>query len=155
MIFNESASELFDTSVVDSILPVNEYPIWSKQDPFGRTYYGVSHFWSMDDNINESTDLSWLEWDENEINIDSTDNNDIMSVFIKTIGIAKAWAEQMERDYATERFVIFASFDDGSDLIEDSEPYYGFTMRFWKIREGQGMDENINSEQPLIKWISK
>ena len=150
VIFNESARALFDTSAVDGILPLNEYPIWSKRDPFGRVYYGVSHFWGMDNDIDENTDLSWLEWDGNEIHIDG---DDMMSVFSKTVGIAKAWAEQTEREFAGERFVIFAAFDDGSELIEGPEPYYGFTMRFWKLREGQGMNENIDSDQPLIKWI--
>ena len=114
MIVNESAKLIFDNSIVDNISPVNEYPIWRKQDQFGRTYYGVSHFWNMDNSIDESTDLSWLEWDGNEIHIDGTENDNIMSVFTKAVGIAKAWSEQMKRDYTDEQFIIIASFDDGS-----------------------------------------
>ena len=65
----------------------------------------------------------------------------------------KSWNAQLTTNYPNERFVIFASFDDGSELIEDSDPYIGFTLRFWKIREGQGFNENTDSEQPLLKMI--
>lgn len=69
MILNMSAQKKFDCSIIDSIPLIQKYPIWKKKDPFGREYYGVSNFWGMDANIKEDSDLSWLEWDGNEINI--------------------------------------------------------------------------------------
>ncbi len=153
LILNESAKQLFDPSHIDEIPPVDEYPIWEKTDPYGRTYYGVSNFWGVDSNIEKDCDLSWLEWDGNEVNVDSDSRDDLLMLFQKTVGIMKSWKAQLTADYPDERFVIFASFDDGSELIEGSDPYIGFTLRFWKIREGQGFHENTDSEQPLLKMI--
>lgn len=153
MILNESAKQIFDSSLIDEIPPVDEYPIWKKTDPYGRTYYGVSNFCGVDSNIEKDSDLSLLEWDGNEVNVDSSNRDDSLMLFQKTVGIMKSWNAQLTTNYPNERFVIFASFDDGSELIEDSDPYIGFTLRFWKIREGQGFNENTDSEQPLLKMI--
>lgn len=154
MILNESAKQIFDSSLIDEISPVDEYPIWEKTDPYGRTYYGVSNFWGVDSYIEKDCDLSWLEWDGNEVNVDSANSDDLFMLFQKTVGIMKSWKSQLTTNYPNERFVIFASFDDGNELIEDSDPYIGFTLRFWKIREGQGfINENTDSEQPLLKII--
>lgn len=87
MILNMSAQKKFDCSIIDSIPLIQKYPIWKKKDPFGREYYGVSNFWGMDANIKEDSDLSWLEWDGNEINIDSKVGNEIMPLFRETVGI--------------------------------------------------------------------
>ena len=76
-----------------------------------------------------------------------------MLLFRKTVGIMKSWQAQLTKDFSDEHFAILASFDDGSALIEESAPYIGFTLRFWKIREGQGPDENIDFDQPLLKII--
>ena len=155
MILNDSAEKLFDCSLIDEIQPDNEFPVWKKTDPFGREYYGVSHFRGLDKSIETGSDLSWMEWDGNEVNIDSSNTADPMLIFRKTVGIIKSWQAQFADKYPNERFAILASFDDGSDLVEDSDPYIGFTLRFWKIRDGQGFDVNTESSQPLIKWISE
>lgn len=144
MTLNKSAQEFFDGTLIESIAPDDAFPIWKKTDPFGRAYYGVSHFWSLDDSIEKNCDLSWLEWDGNEINIDSEISNDRTQLFIKTVGIMKSWQLQLETQFPEKRFVIFASYDDGSELIKESDLYFGFTLRFWSIREGQGPDENAN-----------
>ncbi len=153
MILNESAKRLFNSIPVDEIPPVDEYPVWKKTDPYGRTYYGVSGFWGMDGKIEPESDLSWLEWDGNEVDVDGTGPEDLPVLVRKTVGIMKSWEARLSADYPEDRFVILAVYDDGSELIEESDPYVGFHLRFWKIREGQGPDENDESEQPLLKMI--
>ena len=130
----------------------SKYPIWKKKDPFGREYYGVSNFWGMDDNIKEDSDLSWLEWDGNEINIDSKVGNEIMPLFRETVGIMKSWQAQLQDYYPNDRFVILASFDDGNHMKED-EAYQTFTLRFWKTRAGQGPEEDTEYNEPVLKLI--
>ena len=154
MILNDIAKQLFDSFLIDEIPPIDEYPIWKKTDPYGRTYYGVSNFCGEDSSIKKDCDLSWLEWDMNEVIVDSSSSDDIRMVFRKAVGIMKSWHAQMITDFPEERFVIFASFDDGSELVGGSDPLIGFTLRFWKIREGQGFNENIDSDKPLLKIIT-
>ena len=109
----------------------------------------------MDIQLNElskkefDTDLSWLEWDENEVYIS---NDDKMLLFKKAIGIMKGWRDQLVDDYPDDRFVVFASFDDGSSMVEECEREMSFTLRFWKKRDGQGLDDNTKYNQPVIRW---
>ena len=112
MLLNESAETLFGTISTEEAPLNNEYPSWQKTDAFGRTYYGVSDFWNLDQSISEDADLSWLEWDGNEIRVDTPHKENIVRIYLKTIGIIKSWREQLERNYPRERFVILASYDD-------------------------------------------
>ena len=153
MILNESAEKLFGYSDADEISAVEEYSVWKKNDPFGRAYYGVSNFCGADTDIAKDCDLSWLEWDGNEINVSSSNPDDAIPLFRKTVGIMKSWQLQLKNKFPNERFVIFASYDDGSELIEGSDPYIGFTLRFWNVREGQGYNGNMDSAQPLLKLL--
>ena len=146
---NESALKIFDRSVIDDIVPDDSYPVWKKEDPFGRVYYGVGNFCGLDRKIREDTDLSWLEWDGNEVHLSDKDKD---LLFRKAVGIIKGWADQLVKDYPEDRFVVFASFDDGSSLVEECEMIPSFTLRFWKKREGQGLDENTDFDQPVIRW---
>lgn len=156
MIINELAKNLFDCSSIDDISPDNEYNVWGKTDSYGRDYYGVANFWNVDNNIKEDCDLSWLEWDGNEVNIDNEICDDISSLFRKTVGIIKSWESQLKELCPEGQFAILASYDDGSDLIEESDPYFGFTLRFWKIREGQGPDIRIEEQtQPVMMLFIK
>lgn len=153
MMLNESAKALFGAVSTEDAPSDNAYPIWLKTDAYGRIYYGVSDFWNLDQSISEDADLSWLEWDGNEIRIDTPHKERIAKIYLKTIGIIKSWRAQLERNYPHERFVILASFDDGSELTEASDFSISFTLRFWKIREGFGPDENLTSSQPTIMEI--
>ncbi|MEN6420269.1 MAG: hypothetical protein ABFC73_15240 [Clostridiaceae bacterium] len=153
MILNESAKALFGAVSTEDAPLDNAYPVWVKTDACGRTYYGVSDFWNLDHSIPEDADLSWLEWDGNETRIDTPFRENIDELYLKTIGIFKSWREQLERNYLHERFVILASFDDGSELAEASDFSLSFTLRFWKVREGSGPDENLTSLQPIIMEI--
>lgn len=156
MIINELAKNLFDCSSIDDISPDNKYNVWGKTDSYGRDYYGVANFWNVDNNIKEDCDLSWLEWDGNEVNIDNEICDDISSLFRKTVGIIKSWESQLKELCPEGRFAILASYDDGSNLIEESDPYFGFTLRFWKIREGQGPDIRIEEQtQPVMMLFTK
>ena len=146
---NELSKKEFDPDLINEITPDTGYSIWTKKDPFGRAYFGVGNFCGMDRSINEDTDLSWLEWDGNEVNIS---NNDKMLLFEKTIGIMKGWIDQLVESYPDDSFVVFASFDDGNALVEECERNMSFTLRFWKKREGSGLDENMEYNQPVIRW---
>ncbi|SEG23677.1 hypothetical protein SAMN04487934_11183, partial [Eubacterium ruminantium] len=112
---NELSKKEFDPALINEITPDTGYSIWTKKDPFGRAYFGVGNFCGMDRSINEDTDLSWLEWNGNEVNIS---NNDKMLLFEKTIGIMKGWIDQLVESYPDDSFVVFASFDDGNALVE-------------------------------------
>ena len=81
---NELSKKEFDLALIDDITPDTSYPIWTKKDPFGRAYYGVGNFCGMDRRIKEDTDLSWLEWDGNEVHIS---NSNKMLLLKKAIGI--------------------------------------------------------------------
>ena len=159
MVFNKYAKMIFNDSMVSEIPPVNKFPIWKKIDPYGRDYFGVSHFWNMDTHIEKSCDLSWLEWDGNEVLIKNNNHDNALGMFVETIGIMKAWQTQMQEQFPDDRFMILASFDNGQQLVEcNCDRSQSFTLRFWKIRNNQGLDEKIDIdsyEQPVIAWISK
>ena len=78
-------------------------------------------------------------------------------LFRKTVGIIKSWEFQLKELCPEGRFAILASYDDGSALIEESEPYFGFTLRFWKIREGQGPNIRVEEydEPAMILLVEK
>lgn len=152
-VFNKNAKTLFDESIVDEIRPIDRYPIWEKTDPYGRKYYGVANFCGVGGPASEDDDLSWLEWDGNEIFISDPDSKDVDALFKETIGIMKSWHNQLQDRFPDEKFVILASFDDGSFMIEECEPMPSFTLRFWKVREGQGLEEDCDYEQPIIKAL--
>ena len=132
---------------------VDDYLIWRNTDAFGRTYFGVSGFWSLNQSIPENADLSWLEWDGNEIRVDTPHKENIKEIYLRTIGIMKSWRAQLERNYPNEQFIILASFDDGSELTDASDFSFSFTLRFWKVREGYGPDASMTSSQPIIMEI--
>lgn len=146
---NELSKKEFDPALINEIAPDTGYPVWTKKYPFGRTYFGTGNFCGMNESINEDTDLSWLEWDGNEVYIS---DNDKTVLFKKAIGIIKGWIDQLVGNYPDDRFVVFASFDDGSSMVEESEREMSFTLRFWKKRDGQGHDENMECNQPIIRW---
>ncbi len=148
---NELSKKEFDTALIDKTAPDTGYPIWMKRDAFGREYFGVGNFCGLERTIKGNTDLSWLEWDGNEVFVSGTDK---VLLFKKAIGIMKGWIDQLTEEFPDDRFVVFASFDDGSAMVEECEISMSFTLRFWKKREGQGLDENTNFNQPVIMWCN-
>ena len=148
---NSSARREFDYSRIEEIAPDERFLIWSKKDPFGRECFGVGDPWNMAEVIREDTDLSRLEWDMNEVYISGEDKE---LLFEEAVGIIKGWRKQLTENYPEDRFVAFASYDDGSEMLEGCERIQSFTLRFWKKREGMGLDENTEFEQPVIKWCN-
>ena len=98
MIFSESAKEQFDMSIIDEIPEDDEYLIWKKTTSYGRAYYGVANFCGIGAPA-EGLDISWREWDGNEIYICDIENEDVTYMYKKTIGIMKSWQRQL-----SERF---------------------------------------------------
>lgn len=148
---NSLAQKEFGHIAIEDVAPDDGYPIWKKKDPFGRDYFGVGNFCGIEEPINEEADLSWLEWDGNEVYIE---NDDKEILFKKAVGIIKGWRKQLIEDFPEDGFVVFASFDDGSGLTDECEKIPAFILRFWKRREGQGLDENAEFEEPVIRWCN-
>lgn len=146
---NAQAQKEFDASQISEVTPVEGYLIWTKKDPSGRDYYGVKNFCGLDRSIKEDTDLSWLEWEGNEVRIADMDKE---RLFRKTAGIIKSWIIQLTTAFPDCHFAILASFDDGSALVEESDRDLSFTLRFWKQREGLGPDPDMEQDQPVISW---
>ena len=147
MLLNESAKRLFGELNTDDVSPIDGYDIEKKTDPYGREYYSVAKGCFR---IKENSDLSWDEWDGNETYISG---NNPKLLYANAIEIMKSWKAQMQEMFPDEHFVIFASYDDGSLMAPECDPVGSFTLRFWKIREGQGPDENTEYSQPVIKII--
>ena len=147
MIMNERAQKILGELNADDISPIEGYDIERKVDQFGREYFSVSGGCFR---IRENSDLSWDEWDGNEVYVSG---DDLTLIYIKTIGIMKRWKAQLTEKFPEERFVIFASYDDGSEIVTECDERRSFTLRFWKIRENQGPDENSEYSQPVFKMI--
>lgn len=86
MILNTSAQKEFDVSLIDTIVPDDSYPIRKETHPRGRIV-----FMSGDSsrNISDDTDLSWLEWDCNEVYLSGNDKD---LLFKKAISRSSAGA---------------------------------------------------------------
>ena len=142
---------------VDAVNTNNSYPIWKKHDQAGRPYWGVSDFWNLDQNRpTSSEDLSQLEWDGNEVHLDAYAEDQIPGILIESIGIIKAWMQQLEHEEPDMPFLILASYDDGGELVnrEDfPDSCYSITFRFWAAR-GENTVVNLASfedwEQPAL-----
>ena len=145
---------------IDNISPEYDYPIWQKFDQAGRPYWGVSHFWNIDKRgVSGEQDLSQLDWDGNEMNLDAKSKAEIPKIFEKMIGIIKAWKEKLENNYPNTQLYIFASYDNGDEL-EDNEDFpdgwYSLTFRFYSPRGGNTV-VNLESfdewEQPALMAV--
>lgn len=149
MIYNKPAKELFGEIEIGNIKTDDKFIIWQKYDKFGRAYFGVSNFWNLDRNIEADTELSWLEWDGNEVQIDFTEPDLLESKYFEAVSILKSWKSQLEK-YSDSKFCIIMSYDNG-DLIDEEDREFSFTLRFWKEREGSVVIPSINDfSQPVI-----
>ena len=148
MQYNNQAKEMFSKIDISGVKADDRYPIFERTDNSGRKYYGVSHFWGMDDNISADTELSWLEWDGNEVNVSFSDPNQLNEKYIESVGILKGWKEQLKK-YSDSKFSIIMSYDNGD--LQDEETEYSFTLRFWKERSETEVISSINDfAQPVI-----
>ena len=62
--------------------------------------------------------MTELEWDENEVTIDGSDN--VEDLLKETLGILKQWKHQMETDFPLDKFDIILSIDYGDKDVEPS-----------------------------------
>lgn len=142
MRYNPAMKELLAAQgvVPETVEPVDEYPIWQKRDQGGRPYWGVSHFWKLDQGgVSGDCDLSRLEWDGNEVQLDAASPAELPGTLRKAIGVMKGWKRTLERNFPDTAFLIFASCDDGAALVNREDfPDGGFsvTLRFWACRAG-------------------
>ena len=124
--------------IINDVPVKNAYPIWKKQDQAGRPYWGVSDFWHMDQNgVPASEDLSRLEWDGNEVNLDAYTEDQIPGILRESIGIIKAWMMQLEYEEPDIPFLILASYDVGAEQMNKvncPDCCCSLTFRFWAPR---------------------
>lgn len=119
-------------------------PIWKKQDPSGRPYWGTGEFWRVDEHLSADQDLSQLEWDGNELHLDAYAKSSVAPMLRRGIGIMKAWKTQLAQEYPKTGFLLLASFDDGQEHInKDDFPdgFFSLTLRFWAVRDGDTVVE--------------
>ncbi len=132
---------------IEAVGSYPDYPITKKLDSAGRPYWCAGHFYDLDKNgVGADRDLSQLEWDGNEISLNTGSQAGITRLLIKGIGLLKAWKEELEQSAPETGFCLFASFDGGDGLVNEedfSEGCYTLTLRFWAQREGE----------PLVDWI--
>ena len=157
MRINKSMKHLLDVNRVmpSAIAPINHFPIWQKFDSTDRPCWGVGTFCSMDryDDLCDRN-LSQLEWDANEVNYSTSSEERVAELLRDTVGVLKAWREMLEGEYPHTEFCVFASYDDGSAMLDDGEPIIkSTTFRFWATR-GNGDVVNLDNfdewEQPAI-----
>ena len=159
MRINKSMTALLEAKQVipSAIAPVYHFPIWQKTDSTGRPYWGVGTFFSWDrcEDL-QGRNLSQLEWDANELNYFTYSEERVGDLLRDTIGVLKAWQEMLEREYPHTEFCVFASYDDGSAMIEDEDDYpimLSTTFRFWATRGNNdvvNLDHFDEWEQPAI-----
>ena len=140
MRLNRQMQRLLTAQGIDpaAVQPSEDYPIWQKRDQAGRPYWGVSNFWGMDeDGVSGKKDLSRLEWDGNEVFFEAECPAEIPEMLRHAIGVMKGWKRTLERAYPETPFVIFASYDDGSALINIPKGCFAVTFRFWAPRDGE------------------
>ncbi|MBQ7646491.1 MAG: hypothetical protein IJS94_04405 [Clostridia bacterium] len=163
MIFNNKMKEMMNHCGINmtlNALPDDSFPVWDKNDRYGRTYYGVDNYCGFDKRrISKDTDLSHLEWDYNEVYISSASDSEIKALILKAAGMILSWERQLKEKYPGVKFYLFASFDDGSkcETEEGDETYKGFNMRFFAERgtgfakEYFGCFESVDDwDQPCI-----
>lgn len=105
-------------------------------------------------NVSGDRHLGWLEWDGNEIYLSVSSACKVPFLLRRAAGIMKYWKKQLGRDYPETQFVIFASYGDNLEYIEeDNEESYYVNMRFFAVREGDRLlafDGMKNNPQPVM-----
>ena len=164
MRLNRRMEQLFRQYAMD---PAGEYPntpaypIWRKTDASGRPYWGTGSFCGMDRcPIQPETNLSWLEWDGNEVYLSATDGCTIPMLLSQMMSILNNWRKEMGERYPDTSFYLTASCDDGLDAIcdEDDPPIPSVTLRFWADRGAPPPADTENIEhyaQPVVMVYCK
>lgn len=149
MLFNDMAKVLFEKINLDNLTANDNYLIWERTDKFGRAYYGVSHFYTLENDISIDEELSWLEWDGNEVCISFSEFELLESKYREAISILNSWKAQLKK-FSDSKFCIILSFDNGY-LMDDEDRIFSFMLRFWKERSESELITDINDfNQPII-----
>lgn len=160
MRMNQAMAELMrkhGITHVDQIPQNCAYPVWVKKDKAGRPYWGVSHFWNLD---NDSTlasyhDFSQLEWDGNEVYLGVENEYEVQNILKTAVGILSFWKAELEAKYPETSFYLIASYDNGDMQIldEGESPTKSVTLRFWADRSNAcviDLSDFEDWEQPAI-----
>lgn len=140
MQLNHSMQQLFhqhSLSSNDSFQSILHHPVWSKTDASGRPYWGTGSFCGLDHRgVSPDTNLSYLEWDGNEVRLSAETVGETAALLRQMLGILAFWQQEMTSKYPLTSFFIMASYDDGSGLLddEDDQAIPSVTLRFWADR---------------------
>lgn len=140
MKFNQAMQQLFQQYSLnpgDSFPECSDYPIWRKTDAAGRPYWGTGSFCGMERKcVPPDANLSYLEWDGNEVHLSGETMGDTAALLRQMMGILAFWERELTDKYPDTAFWLMASYDDGHDLVdvEDDQPIPTITLRFWTDR---------------------
>ncbi len=136
-----------------------DYAITEYRDPQDRPYWLVG---SMDGKeslpVSGTTNLSWLEWDHNEVYLSLRETGSVAALLKHMLGILRFWEDEMKQNAPDVSFCMMASYDYGEPDEEDGvEP--SVTLRFWADRGDPSVADTENPEryaQPvLVHYVSK
>ena len=159
MKLNQAMQQLFQQYSLnpgDSCPECSEYPIWRKTDAAGRPYWGTGSFCGMDrKHVQPDVNLSYLEWDGNEVYLSGETMGDTAALLRQMMGILAYWQRVLAAQYPDTSFFLMASYDDGQDLVyeEDDLPIPSVTLRFWADRGDTSVADVENLEryaQPVM-----
>lgn len=157
MKLNKQMEQLFYQHSLDPYAaypPCTAYPIWAKTDPSDRPYWGTGSFWGMDRQpIPPDANLSYLEWDGNEVHLSADRAGDTGALLLQMMGILAGWQKEMAEKHPTTPFYIVASYDDGKGMADTEEGIPSVTMRFWADRSDPTVAEVEHLEryaQPVL-----
>lgn len=141
MDFNRKMEALLKQISLNKLPSVVSVPIWEKKNNIGESFWGVSNFCGCigkKPTSIQGKNLTDLEWDGNEININrweiKEDINDatyiILDVLSEALSLVLDWKLQLEKGYANINFDIVLTVDEGDEDILPS-----VTVRFYAVRD--------------------
>jgi len=136
-----------------------DYAIAGYRDPQDRPYWLMGSLVGKESlPVSGTTNLSWLEWDHNEVYLSLQEAGSIDALLKCMLGILRFWETEMKRNAPDVSFCMMASYDYGEPDEEDGvEP--SVTLRFWADRGDPSVADTENLEhyaQPvLVQYVSK
>lgn len=141
MDFNRKMEALLKQISLNDLPSVVSLPIWEKKNNIGESYWGVSNFCGCvgkKPTCIHGKNLSDLEWDGNEININRWEVKEdikdttyiILDVLSEALTLVLDWTLQLEKGYANINFDIVLNVDEGNEDILPS-----VTVRFYAVRD--------------------
>lgn len=159
MICNLKMAKILNQIDQNNLSTKKVLPIWVKKNNMGEVFWGVDNFCGCigkKPTSLQGKNLTDLEWDGNEININRWEDDKInaSSIIIDVIGealsIVKGWKIQLEKEYTDTCFDIILSLDEGDEDVPPSA-----TVRFYAVRDSYhyiSLDFNFLEEcnQPVL-----